>query len=72
MNFGPFLNHIVSLLLGVMDSLHILVTSPLLDMTFASIFSQSGTCLLIFLSLRGYFYGFFYGFTCTSHSGVGT
>ena len=39
-------------------------TSPLLDITFASIFSQSGTCLLNFLSV------FFYGYMCTSHSGV--
>ena len=49
--FGPFFNWVVFSLLSFMDSLFILDNSPLADMSFANIFSQSLACLLILLIL---------------------
>ena len=52
-SLAPFLIELfVFLLLSFMSSLYILDDSPLSDpLSFASIFSQSGSCLLILLRL---------------------
>ena len=50
--FGLFLNQwFIFLLLGFKISLCILDNSPLSDVSFANIFSQSVTCILILLTL---------------------
>ena len=49
--FCPFKNSIVFILLNFKSSLYILDTSPLLNMSFASIFSQSVVYLLSLLTV---------------------
>ena len=49
--FPQVLNQIVFLLLSFKNPLYILDDSPLLNVCFASIFSQSVACLLIRLTL---------------------
>ena len=51
MSFAHFMiGLLVSLLLSLISSLHILDTSSLSDRSFANIFSHSGGCLLVLLT----------------------